>query len=450
MKKVLNNLFRGGIYIPLLGLALITFSCQDDDDNNPSMEPEGTTVVDIAAANADFSILVSAVTQANLVETLSGNGPFTVFAPNNEAFGRFLDDNDLTADQLLNSSNLSEILTYHVVAADVPSSAVVAGPVNTVADQNFYVSIAPDNSIWINGNTEIIATDIDASNGVIHVLDNVITAPTNNIAEIAIASTEAATPEFTQLVAALVRADLVGAVSGGVDDNLTVFAPTDAAFEDLYELLDVSGVDEIPVETLVSVLTYHVVPSRSFSQDLRQDDQLTTLLDGETLNVDLANLQINESGLIGGAALNIHATNGVIHAIDRVLLPSSLAGNEASARITLRNVGASSYIIDEIDGSGASGELNIDNAPITLQRGLRYTFINNGGANHPLDFRDANGNVLLAEGDPEGSLESNAAIAFEVDGPNVSFTLTDELAEVLAVYRCTRHAAMEGDIIVVD
>ncbi len=449
MEKILNNLFKGSIYIPLLGLALISFSCQENEDDTPDMmEPEGTTVVDVAAGNDDFSILVSAVAQANLVETLSGDGPFTVFAPNNQAFQRFLNENELTADQLLNSNNLAEILTYHVVGATVPSSAVEPGPVNTVANQNFYVSIAPDNSIWINGNTEIIATDIDASNGVIHVLDNVITAPTDNIAEIAIASTEAAEPEFTQLVAALVRADLVNAVSGGVDDNLTVFAPTDEAFEELYEALGVSGVDEIPVETLTSVLTYHVVPARAFSQDLRQDDELETL-NGEILNVDLANLRINDSGLIT-AALNIHATNGVIHAIDRVLLPSAVAGNEVSARITLNNVGASSYVIESIDGEGASGELDTDNAPITLQRGLRYTFINNGGSNHPLDFRDENGNVLLAQGSEEGSLENNAGIAFEVDGANVSFTLTDDLAEVLAVYRCTAHAAMEGDIIVSD
>ena len=88
-----------------------------------------------------------------------------------------------------------------------------------------------------------------------------ITAPTKNIAEIAIANTTASTPEFTQLVAALSRAGLVDAVSGGTGNNLTVFAPTDAAFKDLYVALGVAGVNEIPLDLLKNVLLYHVVPT---------------------------------------------------------------------------------------------------------------------------------------------------------------------------------------------
>lgn len=428
----------------------VSVACNDDDEPDPiTTEPEGQTIVDIASANDDFSTLVSAVVEANLAETLSSSGPFTVFAPNNDAFTSFLDENNLTAEELLNNEDLADILSYHVVAAEVPSSDVQAGPVNTVADRNFYVSVAPDNSIWINGNTQIIQTDIDASNGVIHVLNNVIVAPSSNIAEIAIASTEASEPQFTQLVAALVRAELVEAVSGGVDDNLTVFAPTDAAFENLYETLGVSNIDEIPLATLRDVLLYHVVPSREFSQDLRQDAALPTLLDGASLTVDLANLQINDAGLVD-TDLNIHATNGVIHAIDRVLLPEMEASAEVSATITLDNVGASSYVITSIDGEGASGELDTDNTSITLQSGLRYTFVNEGGSNHPLDFRDSDGNILLAQGDQEGTFENDANVAFEVDGANVTFTLTADLAEELAVYRCTAHAAMEGEIVIVD
>lgn len=317
MKK--KGILRSIFTFPLLGFvfAFGMTSCNDDDQ---APVQEAPTIVDVAASTNDFSTLVAAVDAAGLVETLSSPGPFTVFAPTNDAFARFLEDNNLEASALLQSPALADVLTYHVLASSVPSSSVTPGRVNTVAGVPFFVSQAPNGNLWINGNAQIIQTDVSASNGIIHVLDYVITPPTQSIAEIAIAATEAESPQFTQLVAALVRADLAGAVSGGLDDDLTVFAPTDAAFEALYETLGVNGIDDIPLETLTNVLLYHVVPARAFSQDLRNGAQLPTLLEGASLTVNLGSLQINESNLLE-SLLNIHATNGVIHVIDSVLLP---------------------------------------------------------------------------------------------------------------------------------
>ena len=314
MKTIKSNLSLLTVF--MLSLTLVFFSSCNEDET-PMPDPN---IVQVASANTNFSTLVAAVQTAGLAETLSGTGPFTVFAPTNDAFNRFLSANSLTADQLLASNGLGETLTYHVVGASVPSSAVSAGKVTSVSGDPFYVSIAPNNEIWINGNAKITATDVAASNGIIHVLDYVITPPTQNIAEIAIASSTAAQPEFTQLVAALVRANLAGAFQGGFDDDFTVFAPTDAAFQNLYAALGVTSVDEIPLETLTAVLQYHVVPARAFSQDLREGASLPTLLTGQNLTVNLSNLQINDSGLVA-EALNIHATNGVIHVINKVLLP---------------------------------------------------------------------------------------------------------------------------------
>ena len=314
MKTIKSNLSLLTVF--MLSLTLVLFSSCNEDET-PMPDPN---IVQVASANTNFSTLVAAVQTAGLAETLSGTGPFTVFAPTNDAFNRFLSANSLTADQLLASNGLGETLTYHVVGASVPSSAVSAGKVTSVSGDPFYVSIAPNNEIWINGNAKITATDVAASNGIIHVLDYVITPPTQNIAEIAIASSTAAQPEFTQLVAALVRANLAGAFQGGFDDDFTVFAPTDAAFQNLYAALGVTSVDEIPLETLTAVLQYHVVPARAFSQDLREGASLPTLLTGQNLTVNLSNLQINDSGLVA-EALNIHATNGVIHVINKVLLP---------------------------------------------------------------------------------------------------------------------------------
>jgi uncharacterized surface protein with fasciclin (FAS1) repeats len=437
------NLWRSFSVLAALGSVLIFSSCNDDEN------PVYTTnnIVDVASANPNFTTLVAAVTEAGLVDALSAPGPLTVFAPTNAAFSDFLGANNLTADQLLASPGLSDILTYHVVSGAVASGDVSTGGVTTLNGSQFYVSKDPSDKLWINGNSQIIQTDIAAENGIIHVLDYVITAPTQNIAEIAIAASTGTAPEFTQLVAALVRADLVENVSGGVTDNLTVFAPTDAAFEALYVALDVSGVDEIPVELLTDVLLYHVVPARAFSQDLRQNANLPTLLGGQELTVDLANLQINESGLVT-SALNIHATNGVIHAIDQVLLPPS--DSDASATITISNVGASAYRVDALDGEGATAELGVSNTGIALAGGLRYTFINNGGTNHPLEFRNAAGDVLLSQNAAEGSFESDSAVNFVVDGANVSFTLTPDLAAAIATYNCSIHGAMVGAITITD
>ena len=309
-----KRLFTLGLPIAMLvGIS----SCKDIVE---APMPETNTIVDVLVDDANFSTLTTAVTTAGLVDALSAPGPFTVFAPTNAAFGDYLSDNNLTAEALLGSPDLATILTYHVVPANIASGQVTAGPVTSLAGTKFYVSVDPVGGIWINGNTQITAVDKTASNGVIHTLDYVITAPTKNIAEIAVGLTSGPNPEFTQLVAALSRADLVGAVSGGSSDNLTVFAPTDAAFEDLYDLLGVAGVNDIPLETLTNVLLYHVVPARAFSQDLRNGANLPTLLTGKTLAVDLPNLKINGSGLVP-SLLNIHATNGVIHVIDKVIIP---------------------------------------------------------------------------------------------------------------------------------
>jgi uncharacterized surface protein with fasciclin (FAS1) repeats len=302
--------------LPILALTVFA-SCEDETD--PQII-ENRNVIEVASANSNFSVLVGAVQTAGLEPALTGAGPVTLFAPNNEAFGRYLTENSLTEEDLLASGGLETVLNYHVVNGDLSSENVGAGEVSTAATVPFYVSIAPDDQIWINGSTQVIQTDIDASNGVIHVLDNVIVPPSQNISEILGGYTTADTPEFTQLVAALTRANLVDTFTGGVDDDYTVFAPNDAAFQELYATLGVTGVDQIPVERLTEILQYHVINQRAFSQDLRQDGSLTTLLEDGELSVNLEEQLINEAALVEGG-LNIHATNGVIHQIDSVLIP---------------------------------------------------------------------------------------------------------------------------------
>ncbi|HSI78252.1 MAG TPA: fasciclin domain-containing protein [Lunatimonas sp.] len=287
----------------------------------PPTEEETNTIADIVIGNENFSTLLAAVLEADLAGALANvEGEYTVFAPTDAAFERYLTDNGLTAEALLASPDLVSILSYHVVPGLVPSSAVEAGAVTSLAEIPFYVSIDTEENVWINGNAKVETVDVMADNGIIHIIDYVITPPTQSIAEIAVGFSQAAEPQFTQLVGALSRADLVDAVSGDSDDNLTVFAPTDQAFQALYTALGVDGYEDIDLDLLTAVLTYHVVPARAFSQDLRDGAELPTLSGDNVLTVNLGDLEINSSGLIEGL-LNVHATNGVIHVIDEVLLP---------------------------------------------------------------------------------------------------------------------------------
>jgi uncharacterized surface protein with fasciclin (FAS1) repeats len=173
----------------LLAFTLIAAACGDDDDEpiqtgEPAEETEGSeeaasepgTIVDVAVAAGDFTTLVAAVEAAGLVETLSGEGPFTVFAPTDEAFAAALEALGLTAEELLaDTDTLTAILTYHVVAGEVPSSDVVTldgEDVETVNGATVAISVDGEN-VMVN-DANVVAVDVEASNGVIHVIDAVL------------------------------------------------------------------------------------------------------------------------------------------------------------------------------------------------------------------------------------------------------------------------------------
>jgi transforming growth factor-beta-induced protein len=149
----------------------------DDAADDDGTADDGETIVDIAAGNPDFSILVAAVTEAGLVDTLSGDGPFTVFAPTDAAFEAALDALGITAEELLENPALGDILTYHVLPAEVMSSDLE--PTQTVATvQGEEVTVTLDDSGAMVNDANIVQTDLEASNGVIHVIDAVLLPPT--------------------------------------------------------------------------------------------------------------------------------------------------------------------------------------------------------------------------------------------------------------------------------
>ena len=291
----------------------------------PTIRPIVGTIVAPAYFNKNFSTLVAAVVKAELLSTLLGAGPFTLFAPNNAAFTAA----GITSLDNLTKAQLIPILQYHVLgskvlAADLPSGSAAI----TTLNGKFYLSNRAS-GVFINGTTQVTATNVNASNGVVHVINRTLSPPTKTIAQIATdLSTATSGPQFTQLVAALTRTsgtptDLLDAVSNG-SANLTVFAPTDAAFQALYTSLGVTNVNQIPIATLTAVLQVHVVNARVFSTDLA-NGAVATLNGNVTVNATnktITDAKGNVANLSTSAALlNVLATNGVIHTIDKVLLP---------------------------------------------------------------------------------------------------------------------------------
>ncbi len=296
----------------------------------PTITPIVGTIVAPAYFNKNFSTLVSAVVQAGLLPTLlSTTNQLTLFAPTNEAFTAAgitaLPPNTTEGNALLTS-----ILAYHVIAgtSEITAANIATGPssATTFGGGKLYLSKGTA-GVFINGTTQVIATDIQASNGIVHVINRTLVPPTQTIAEIVVANTTASSPQFTQLLAALARTDgqgaddLLEAVSASTGE-LTVFAPTDAAFQALYTALGVDNVNEIELSTLIAVLKKHVVGVRRFSTDL-VSGAVPTLNGNVTVNT--ASLTV-----VGGSGapaallptlLNIQGKNGVIHVIDKVLLP---------------------------------------------------------------------------------------------------------------------------------
>jgi len=330
----------------MIAASLVIAACGDDsDDSRPAETTPATeapsettpaaegTIVDVAAGNSNFSTLVATVDAAGLVEVLSSEGPFTVFAPTNDAFAALPAG---LLDALLlpeNKDALTSILTYHVVEGAVPAAQVRPGTIPTVEGST--VELAVDgSSVTLNGSSNVIATDVMASNGVIHVIDAVLVPPTVDLeALLAPPSTDAAAeepgtivdiaagnPDFSTLVAAVEAAGLVEVLSG--EGPFTVFAPTNDAFA----ALDPAVIEALLLpenqETLAAILTYHVVAGEVFAADVTEGDVPSVQGDPITITIDGETVVLNGSANV--IATDIDASNGVIHVIDAVILPPSL------------------------------------------------------------------------------------------------------------------------------
>ncbi|MYC63815.1 MAG: fasciclin domain-containing protein [Caldilineaceae bacterium SB0661_bin_34] len=310
--------------LPIVLVALAACGNNADADPTPVTAPttapesEAATIVEIAVDDGRFETLVAALQAADLVETLEGPGPFTVFAPTDDAFAKLPEG---TVEALLEDiPALTAILLYHVVPGNVMAADVVAlDSATTVQGGTVAISVEGD-TVSIN-DAQVVIADIEAANGTIHIIDTVLIPPVEEeeaapepqaatIVEIAVSD-----GRFETLVAALQAADLVETLEG--PGPFTVFAPTDDAFAKLPEGTVEALLEDIPA--LTAILLYHVVPGNVMAADVVALDSATTVQGGTVaISVEGDTVSINDAQVV---IADIEAANGTIHVIDTVLIP---------------------------------------------------------------------------------------------------------------------------------
>ena len=317
MKTLITSLIKKPAMILVLAATVLFSSCKKDQEQMI----QNKTIVEIVNSNSNFSLLKAALSQAGLIDILAGNGPFTVFAPNNDAFIAAGFDTDAKI-KAVPVETLKKILLYHVLAQRIPSSAIATATntsVKTAEDLDVFIT-KTSTGVFVNG-ASVIQADIMASNGVIHVINSVLMPPTGNIVEVAQTN-----PNFSFLVAAVLRAsqgstNIVQVLSG--EGPFTVFAPTNQAFINA-GFADIAAIQAAEPAALTSILTYHVIAARVFSSDLTEGAEPVTV-NGATVKITLsggAKVKGNKNATASVISpANLVTTNGVIHVIDQVLLP---------------------------------------------------------------------------------------------------------------------------------
>lgn len=323
--KFLAYLFLG------ISLSASIVACSDDDDddiqpttnNNSSQQ----NIAQIAIAGDETDSLVVALTRAGLVSTFEGSGNFTVFAPSNQAFADYIAATpgvNQIADipnELLTNTLLYHVLNNEVKSADL-SDNLYAPTLNTQGPDNESVVLKVNtaNGVTVDNSANVLQADIDASNGVIHLIDAVISP--RNIVELAVNDNR-----FDSLVVALTQPSFTFVNTLEGNGPFTVFAPTNQAFVDLLATnASWNRISDIDQTTLSAVLQYHVVSGANVQSGALSQGQNISTLSGGSLTVDLSNgAQLITSDTTQAAVdiiiTDVQGTNGVIHAVGSVLLP---------------------------------------------------------------------------------------------------------------------------------
>ena len=318
--RIISNLKK------LFLLCFITtaiISCNNDDTVSP--QPIDNSIAGIASRDPQFTVLVSALTRAGLVNTLKGTGPFTVFAPTNTAFNAFLANSTppYANVEAVPVAVLKELLLNHVLSGAVQSTELTTGYIKTLAKGSasatntlsMFVNTA--SGVKLNGVSNVTTANKVATNGVMHTVDAIIGLPN-------LVTHATANPNFSSLTGivnsapqAAVKTALLGT------GPLTVFAPTNAAFTALNIELAPGGTAGVSNANITKVLQYHVVSGNLLAANLTAGSISTVLGQNFTLALTPA-AQITDirSRVSGVTPADVQCTNGVIHVLNKVLLPN--------------------------------------------------------------------------------------------------------------------------------
>lgn len=311
----------------LLKIACLAFvigfvACNDDDP----VVVETNTIVDVAIDN-NLTSLVAAVRRANLDVTLAGPGPYTVLAPSDAAFSAFLQANNFNSLTDVPVDLLRNILLNHVISGELMSTDLTTGYANTNATSdasgtNMSIYINTENGVSFNGISNVGIANVVADNGIVHVVDAVIGLPS-------VVTFATADPNFSILVEALTRendftyVETLSTPNGTAPAPFTVFAPINDAFVDLLAELQLNALSDVPKATLTSTLNTHVVAGANvLESNLTDNMPVSTLGGGLTVNLTSNGATLTDSNnrVSSIIATDVQANNGVIHAINKVVL----------------------------------------------------------------------------------------------------------------------------------
>lgn len=312
--KTYGNKFLKVMAVTLIA-AFTLSSCEKEEE-----APEPTKdIVELAQATSTLSTLVTALTTAELISTFKGTGPFTVFAPSDAAFDKL--EEGVLDILIANPEVLADLLKYHVVSGKKLSTDLSTGTVQTLLTGKSINLTVSMGSVKLNGSSNVTTADVDATNGVVHIIDEVLLPEGFQLPKKSIAELASETPDLSILTEALTKfPNLVSALGG--EGSFTVFAPTNEAFTALLGVIGQTGLNDIPENVIERLLKYHVIAGASLkSTDLTDGQAAATLLsDQDKLTVDINGtaVKINNANV---TTANIEAGNGIIHVIDAVLVP---------------------------------------------------------------------------------------------------------------------------------
>ena len=292
----------------------VALSCSNDSDTIQ----EDRNIMQIMMVNQNFSTFQEMIMRTNLGDELSSDGPFTVFAPTNQAVDNFLTEHSLTRQQLMESSELRNMVLYHVLAGTLLTNQIPVGDMETLSPNQVISFNIMENAITINGNTNILTPDVRARNGVIHGIDRVLLIPQDTTEDNSVIGVLARDENFAMFGAAVAAGGLTDILSSS---SITLFAPTDAAFELYLEENNIEWADFIGNESLISsILLYHTLEGVVSISDLESGPVNTALNRAVYLSVGDSIYINGRARILDG---DIPAENGLIHTVDHLMRPAN-------------------------------------------------------------------------------------------------------------------------------